>query len=225
MEATAQETGTVAVPRGPGMAGGTRPKTASTGAVAAANPAQPWVASFLADDQVDARMAARRAAVGFGLAAVYGVALGLGRPAADLARATLTLLSLPAAVMALALPALYIVLALLDAPLGPTELANHASHSVFRMGLLLAGGAPALALYGATTHPGIAFGVGMLGLYLTGLTCLWGLARRVCAAFGDGRAGGLLVAGRMLSVAAFMVFSVALVLRLSRNFAGLGSVS
>jgi len=128
-----------------------------------------WTLGLLADEG-DWRALARRAAAGLGLAALYGVALGAREGGtAMLVHAA----GVPAALLAVAavgLPALYILLALFDAPLSPKKAAGAAVIGVASSGLVLAGLAPLAALYVVTSSNDEAAALaGTAGLVLGGL--------------------------------------------------------
>ncbi len=89
-----------------------------------AEPRPGWAAALLEVDD-DWRALARRVAIGAALSAIYGVALGAREGGLALALHAVGVPSALLAVCALGLPALYIVLALFDAPLAPiTKSAN-----------------------------------------------------------------------------------------------------
>jgi len=125
-----------------------------------------WTANLLAvDAELSPRREATRFGVGLGLAALYGLALGAreGR-LAFLAHAA----GVPAALLVafgVGIPALYIFLALVDAPVAVAAVAAAATRATATAGLVLAGLAPAAALFVVTSErPGaaaLAAGVGL----------------------------------------------------------------
>ncbi|MEO7332010.1 MAG: hypothetical protein ABI193_25770, partial [Minicystis sp.] len=142
-----------------------------------------FTADLLAEDAVfNAARELRRFAVGLGLSSLYGLSLGArqggkaffvhaaGVPAALLA------------VAALGVPALYIALALFDAPIEPPRAITAASRATAQAGLVLAGLAPAAALFVVSSDlPRTAAMAGMAGLILggaIGLRLLLGELRR-----------------------------------------------
>lgn len=125
-----------------------------------------WSGKLLAPDAVfSAKREAKRFGVGLGLAAIYGLALG----ARDGRAAFLThAVGVPAALFVafgVGIPALYIFLALLDAPVVPSSIASAATRATAAAGLVLAGLAPAAALFVVSSeHRGaaaLAAGVGL----------------------------------------------------------------
>jgi hypothetical protein len=173
-----------------------------------------WTAALLSDqgDFSVAREAARFG-VGIGLAALYGVSLGArqgGR--AFFAHAA----GVPAALLAvsaLGVPALYIVLALFDAPIAPPRVASAAARAAARSGLLLAGLAPAAALFVVSSdRPETAAVAGALGLFVAGALGLHGLLRELRGSLKDAPLTTRATAG--LAFLGFGVFAVALAARI-----------
>ncbi|MBX3275990.1 MAG: hypothetical protein KF729_37405 [Sandaracinaceae bacterium] len=141
---------------------------------ASADDGAPRVRPSRARDLLDlgggARAIAARAALGTGLAAVYGLALG----AREGGLAFLThAAGVPAALVAVALvglPSLYVVLSIFDAPLSIERAAGAAARGIASGGLVLAGLAPLAALYVVTSESAHAAALtGTLGLALGGL--------------------------------------------------------
>jgi len=94
---------------------------------------------------------ARRAAAGLALASIAGLAMGLREgPVAMAVHAAGVPLAL-GAVAALGGPSLYVVLALFDAPLDPRAAAAAAARGIAAAGLVLAGLAPAIAVFVVTS--------------------------------------------------------------------------
>jgi hypothetical protein len=146
----------------------------------AAPAAQPsWTAWLLAPDaRPSLRREAVRLAAGFGLASIYGAALGTRAGGGALA---VHALGVPAALLAafgLGTPALYIALAISDAPVEPQAAAAAASRGVATAGLVLAGFAPAAALFVVSSErPGaaaLAAGAGLAAGIALGLRALLG---------------------------------------------------
>jgi hypothetical protein len=131
--------------------------------------ARPSWASELLEVRGDARDLLRRAALGAGLAAIYGVALGARDGVVSMAIHAVGVPAAILAVCALGLPALYIVLALFDAPLSPRDAIGAAVRGCATAGLALAGLAPLAALYvvGSETPEAASIAAG-LGLALGG---------------------------------------------------------
>ncbi|MGE0787990.1 MAG: hypothetical protein AB7S26_20110 [Sandaracinaceae bacterium] len=118
-------------------------------------PAEPriragWAAYLLSDD-ASTRSLVRRAAMGIGLASLYGVALGARAGGWALGIHALGVPAAIVAVTALGLPALYILLALFDTPLSIRAMGLAAVRGIASAGLLLAGLAPLTALYVVTS--------------------------------------------------------------------------
>lgn len=151
----------------------------STPSLLAQPPSVPSLtASLLAEEEVfSPRREASRFAVGLGLAALYGVSLGARQGGkAFLTHAAFVPAAL-AAVVALGGPALYIALALFDAPIEPPQAVAAAARATARAGLVLAGLAPAAALFVVSSDaPSAAAGSAIAGLVLAGAI---GLARLV----------------------------------------------
>jgi hypothetical protein len=150
------------------------PSTPSAPEAAAADPPKPlpasWTASLLSDQgDFNVKREAARFGVGIGLAALYGVSLGARHGGkAFFAHAA----GVPAALLAitaLGIPALYIVLALFDAPIEPPRMIAAAARAAARSGLLLAGLAPAAALFVVSSDRAeTAALAGALGLFVAG---------------------------------------------------------
>jgi hypothetical protein len=135
-------------------------------------------ASLLAEEEVfSLQREASRFAVGLGLASIYGVAIGTRQGGkAFLTHAAFVPAAL-AAVVALGVPALYISLALFDAPIEPPRALASAARATARTGLVLAGLAPAAALFVVSSDAsGSAAGSAIVGLVVAGAI---GLTRMV----------------------------------------------
>ncbi len=112
---------------------------------------------------------ARRLLVAFGLASLFGVALGLRVGGASMAVHALGVALGFAAVCGLAVPALAIILTLFDAAIDALGLARATARAAAAAGLLLAGLAPGIALFALTVEDAITVTlVGSLGLALAG---------------------------------------------------------
>lgn len=203
--------------------------TASEAALAAAEPAvappaEPaapsWTAGFLAAGpaeaaagaDVDLQTEATRFAAAAGLSALYGVALGVREGGAAIVRHALGVPAALLAVAGLGVPALYILLALFDAPLEPPRVAASASRAAASAGLLLAGLAPAAALFVVSSEgaDGAAL-VGAAGLVLGGLAGISRLLHELGR--GLGGASEVARAASGISFAAFALFATALAAR------------
>jgi hypothetical protein len=159
--------------------------TATVEDPAAARVRPGWTSQLL-ETEGSALALARRAAIGGGLAAIYGLALGSREGGLSILTHAV---GVPAALFAVALlgvPALYIVLALFDAPLSPRKAVAAAVRGCASAGLVLAGLAPLAAIYvlgsesaegaGVAAAIGLALG-GLLGLRHLSATLKEALAR------------------------------------------------
>jgi hypothetical protein len=193
-----------------------KPKSAVPGRAAPEEAPLPssFTAQLLSDDGAfNAGREAARFGVGLGLAALYGVSMG----ARHGGKAFFThAAGVPAALLAIAalgVPALYIVLALFDAPLSPPRMITAAARASARTGLVLAGLAPAAALFvvssDRTATAGVAAGIGLFVAGAIGLSHLLGELRR---AIEKATAATRATAG--LAFLGFGVFAVALAARI-----------
>lgn len=165
-----------------------------------------WAAELLSLDG-DARAQLRRAAVGVGLASLYGVALGVRDGGTALLVHAVGVPAAIVAVTALGLPALYILLSLFDAPLSIGRAASAAARGVASAGLALAGLAPLCALYVVTSasRDGAAL-AGAAGLALGGALGLRHLVATLREALAEAdSATRLLAAAAQLGFAGFAV--------------------
>lgn len=155
---------------------------------------------------------ARRAAVGLALASISGLAMGLREgPVAMAVHAAGVPIAL-GAVAALGVPSLYVVLALFDAPLDARAAAAAAARGIAAAGLVLAGLAPAIAVFVVTsaTSDGAALASGA-ALLAGGAIGLGHLIRVVASALE--RADSATRAMAVLVLAGFTVFAIALASR------------
>ena len=137
-----------------------------------------FTANLLAEDATfSPRREAARFGIGLGLAAVYGLSLGTRQGGkAFFTNAAFVPVAL-AAVVALGVPALYISLALFDAPIEPPRAISAAARATARTGLVLAGLAPAAALFVVSSDDArSAAGSAIVGLVIAGAI---GLTRMV----------------------------------------------
>jgi hypothetical protein len=147
-------------------------------ASSAAPPAQQPATDLLASSRsFSPRDEAARAGVGLALAAVYGLALGARTGGASLLWHGF---GVPAALgvsLGIGVPALYIGLALLDAPVDLPQALRAASRATATTGLVLAGLAPAALLFVISSElPGaaaLAALVGLRGGFALGLACVY----------------------------------------------------
>ncbi len=157
------------------------------------------------------REAARQLGIGLCLAALYGVALGArGGPGSALQHGLGVPLAL-ASVAIVAVPSLWVFLSLLDIPLQLSELALNTGRSLAGAGRVLAGLAPAAALYVVTSGPNAArlsAGAGLaLAVTIGGGRFLGVLARSLEKTQVERHLAALLAMG------VFALFSLLLVLR------------
>jgi hypothetical protein len=174
-----------------------------------------WTALLLAPDAAPSlRREAGRLAAGLGLASLYGAALGTRAGGSAL---LLHALGVPATLLAafgLGTPALYIALALFNAPVEPPAVATAASRGVATAGLLLAGFAPAAALFVVSSErPGaaaLAAGAGLAGALSLGL-------RRLLGDLGSALIGSPVTTRRaaVSACAGFVVFAAAVAARVA----------
>ena len=173
-----------------------------------------FTASLLAEDTTfSLRREATRFGIGLGLAAVYGLSLGTRQGGKAFFTHAAFVPAALVGVVALGVPALYISLALFDAPIEPPRAVSAAARATARAGLVLAGLAPAAALFVVSSDDArSAAGSAIVGLVVAGAI---GLTRMVGDLHGA-------VAGAPANVRAkadfaffgFMIFAVALAARI-----------
>ncbi len=185
--------------------------SAAQRAIEASEPRRGWTAALL-DVQTDWRGLARRAALGAALSSTYGVALGAREGGLAMLRHAAGVPAALFAVCALGLPALYIVLALFDAPLSPKRALGAAARGCASAGLVLAGLAPLAALYvvGSESDAGAAT-AGMLGLAIGGLLGLRHLVSTLRDALQKSDSATRVMAG--FAQIAFALFAIVLAWR------------
>ena len=129
-----------------------------------------FTASLLAEDATFSwRREATRFGIGLGLAAVYGLSLGTRQGGKAFFTHAAFVPAALAAVVALGVPALYISLALFDAPIEPPVAVSAAARATARTGLVLAGLAPAAALFVVSSDDArSAAGSAIVGLIVAG---------------------------------------------------------
>ncbi len=160
----------------------------------------------------DPRRDLARLASGLGFAALYGLALGARSGGASLLEHALASSAGLAAVAVLGMPSLFVLLALVNAPVSPGAMLSAGARALGSAGFVLAGLAPSAALLAVTIEsPSAAAFVAEAGLLLAGgigLYQLLGAVRRMFL--------GLPFALRVKSNAlllAFCVFAVLLACR------------
>jgi hypothetical protein len=166
-----------------------------------------WSARLLAEgDSPTVGTLALRVASASALSAAYGLAVGVEEGGVSLVTHAVSVPVAVAAALAIGVPALFIALALLDAPVRPRVLTVLAIRGWAACALLLGGLAPAAALFAATSQPETASTLGALGLFVGGVVGLLAfgcsLSRAIGAADTRTRILGRCVSG------AFAVFSV-----------------
>jgi hypothetical protein len=155
---------------------------------------------------------ARRLAAAASLSAVFGVALGLRHGGFSLAWGAMGAPLGIVAVGALAAPALGILLSLADARLEALDLARATSRAAVKAGMLLAGVAPATALFVVTVEDAITVTiVGLGALILAGVVAARSFQHDLEPALSKTpRTQGAVV---RLAVWAFLAFAAILALR------------
>lgn len=155
---------------------------------------------------------ARRFAAGLGLAALYGIALGAREGGSALASHAAVVPLALLAIAALGVPALYIALLVFDAPAEPLVVARAGSRAAAKTGLVLAGLAPAAALYVVSSDAqAVAATAGAVGLAVAGTLGLGTFLRDVSSLRDALPAARRSLVGLVL--AGFALFATALALR------------
>ena len=172
-----------------------------------------WAAELLREPLTGSgRELVRRASIGLGLSALYGAALGARAGGRALVEHALGVPAGLVAVVLVGLPSMFVFLSLCRAPLDARALASLGARGLASAGLLLAGLAPAAALFVVSSQTAeAAAGVVSVGLVLGGGVALgrvaWQVAYRAFAGDAKASLGGLAVA------AGFALFAVALAAR------------
>jgi hypothetical protein len=171
-------------------------------------------AELLADaPDFSAAREARRFATGLGLAAAYGLALGARSGGRALFVHAAVVPSALVAVAALGVPALYIALGLVDAPIDHAHVVTASARAAARTGLVLAGLAPAAALFVVTSaEPGAAALAATAGLFVAGAIGLRSLRLEITGALADAPARTRTAAAAL--TIGFGVFAMALAARI-----------
>jgi hypothetical protein len=153
-----------------------------------------------------------RLAAGLGLAGVYGLALGARSGGVLLLRHALGVPLGLLVVGAVVVPSLFVVLALLDAPMTPSKMLSASARSLASTGLVLAGLAPAAAMLVVTiTSGGAAALVAKLGFLLAGGIGILGLVGSVRAALVE--SPSFLRMNVFIALCGFSVIAAALAVR------------
>lgn len=144
---------------------------AARGAPAVAPP--PGRLAGLLEDTGGWREAAVRTGVGLAMSAAFGLALGARRGGGEMVAHAIGVAAAPAAILTFAVPALYIVVALFDAPVDAVGMARCAGRGTAALGMVLAGLAPLTALYAVSTEDRVWAGLaGIAALLLAGLVAV-----------------------------------------------------
>ncbi|WP_438013781.1 hypothetical protein WMF18_22915 [Sorangium sp. So ce315] len=173
-----------------------------------------WTAALLAERSPSLlRDDLSRFGVGVGLASLYGLALGARQGGASLVQHAAGVPAAVVAVACLGVPALLIVLTLFDAPLDPPRVLSATARAAASTGLVLAGLAPAAALFVVTSASDLTAALmGLLGLAVAGALGVHALLRDLGVALRrDGGVVGL--AGHGAALLGFAGFAVVLALR------------
>ncbi len=164
------------------------------------------------EPRVTAKAALTRAGAGLGLAALFGVAVGMRTGGADLLRHALGVPVGLSAVVLLGAPSMFVFLSICRAELDASKLAELVSRAVASAGLSLAGLAPAALLFVLTSEAdsAAASAVGV-GLLIAGGVALVRLVGGLLQQASKGGAGSIV--GAMLVSAGFSVFACLLAVR------------
>jgi hypothetical protein len=173
-----------------------------------------WAAQLVLDDpKASVRDLARRAAFGLGLSAFYGLALGARQGGRQL---LVHAVGVPLGLFMVVLvgaPSMFVFLSMCRAPIDGRALASTTARGLGRAGILLAGLAPAAALFVVSSAtPSAASSVVLLGLLLGGGVALTRMTWEVLRAAVCGRA--ISVLGGIAIAIGFAVFAAALAIRI-----------
>ena len=150
-----------------------------------------------------------RLGAGLGFAALYGVALGARAGGMSLVQHALAASAGLAVVGVLGIPSLFVLLALMNAPVSPSSLLSSGARALASAGFVLAGLAPSAALLAVTIEsPNAAAFVSRAGLILAGAIGLYQLTSSVHALLRDLPVGVRLRCHALL--AGFCVFAIIL---------------
>lgn len=159
-----------------------------------------------------ARQELARLGMGLGFAALYGLALGARTGGMSLVRHALGASAGLSAVGVLGIPSLFVLLALVNAPVSPGAMLSAGARALASAGFVLAGLAPSAALLAVTIEsPSVAAFISRAGLTLAGGIGLYQLVRSVRALLRDLPAGLRLKCNVLLL--GFCVFSSLLAAR------------
>jgi hypothetical protein len=170
------------------------------------------LAAALLDDDASWMGMARRAGIGLALSSLYGIALGARGGLLPMAQHAVGVPAALLAVAALGGPALYIVLALFNAPISPERVVSAAVRGSASAGLVLAGLAPLAAIYVVGSESNEAASLsGTLGLVLGGALGLRQLVATVREALKEADSATRTLA--MVAQIGFGLFAVVLAMR------------
>jgi hypothetical protein len=172
-----------------------------------------WAAELILDDPKSSlRDLARRGVVGLGLSAFYGLALGARQGGRQL---LVHALGVPLGLFVVVLfgaPSMFVFLSMCRAPIDGRALASTAARGLGSAGILLAGLAPAAALFVVSSAtPAAASSTVLVGLLLGGGVALTRMTWEVLRAAARGHAISLL-GGSAIAIA-FAIFSIAMAVR------------
>lgn len=171
-------------------------RNAATSAEEPARRIRPSAVGTLLQDSQAWKGLARRAAAGAGLSMAYGVALGAREGGFDLLLHAVGVPSALLAVTLLGLPALYIVLALFNAPLSLRRAGSAAARGIASAGIVLAGLSPLAALFIVTSSSDNGAAIaGGLGLCVGGALGLRHLGSTLSEALREADSATRVVAG------------------------------
>lgn len=183
--------------------------------VAVPQPTPDWFTARLlaSSDNTALKAEIKRAAIGLGLASLYGLALGARHGGTAFFIHALGVPAALAAIAALGVPALYITLAIFNAPIDAAQVGRAASRATATGGLVLAGLAPAAALYVVSSNENAAAAfAGVIGLFFAGIMSLRRFLKDLTEILSR---GGFLVRGSaVVAFFCFSVFAAALALRI-----------
>jgi hypothetical protein len=172
-----------------------------------------WAAELILDDpRASLRDIARRGAVGLGLSAFYGLALGAREGGKQL---LVHALGVPLGlflVVGVGAPSMFVFLSMCRAPIDGRALASTTARGLGSAGILLAGLAPAAALFVVSSAtPAAASSTVLVGLLLGGGVALVRTTWEVLRSAARGRAVSML-GGAGIAIG-FALFAVALAVR------------
>ena len=165
----------------PTLSPSARPLAAELGSSLELDEPEPAACAELAEAHVlEPRRELTRLGAGLGLAALYGLSLGARSGGLSLLSHALAASAGLAAVGVLGVPSLFVLLALVDAPVSPGAMISTGARALASAGFVLAGLAPSAALLAVTIEsPSAAASVARVGLALAGGIGLYQLVSAV----------------------------------------------